>query len=335
MPHEVIMPALGMAQDTGLLVGWLKQPGEAVNADDVLFEVETDKSTMEVNAGFDGFIAKLLAEAGQEVPVGETIAVISAEQPDLAAAEEESSGPIVPDKVAGNTRVEEAPGASDGLKSARLPEKAPIAFPRSEGKILASPKARRLAGEMDLDLNRLVEAGHVQPFHVKDLETLKTLPPTGTAASGPHTVRRLVAETGDDDAFADFAGWAATTGACQDQGALLAGFAALSLGRLPANVAVDRAGDRTIYAVPSTWLGQVAAAESSKPFDLHVRDLRFTRVSSVDLGAEDCPTISISRAGRGLRLTLETAGHRLTAEEAVNLLSNFAGRMEQPLRHLL
>jgi len=62
--HEVIMPTLGMAQDTGLLVGWLKQPGEAVLADDVLFEVETDKSTMEVNSGYDGYVAALFAEPG-------------------------------------------------------------------------------------------------------------------------------------------------------------------------------------------------------------------------------------------------------------------------------
>ncbi len=51
MPFEVIMPALGMAQDTGRLVSWLKKVGEAVDESDVLMEVETDKTTMEVPAG--------------------------------------------------------------------------------------------------------------------------------------------------------------------------------------------------------------------------------------------------------------------------------------------
>ena len=51
MPHEVIMPALGMAQDSGLIVAWHKAPGDEVAAGDVLFEVETDKSTVEVEAG--------------------------------------------------------------------------------------------------------------------------------------------------------------------------------------------------------------------------------------------------------------------------------------------
>ncbi|MBV6638758.1 MAG: lipoyl domain-containing protein, partial [Mameliella sp.] len=50
MPHDVIMPALGMAQDSGLIVAWHKEPGAAVATGDVLFEVETDKATMEVEA---------------------------------------------------------------------------------------------------------------------------------------------------------------------------------------------------------------------------------------------------------------------------------------------
>ena len=52
------MPQLGMAQDTGLLVAWLKDAGDAVAAGDVLFEVETDKSTMEVEAGRDGYLRR-------------------------------------------------------------------------------------------------------------------------------------------------------------------------------------------------------------------------------------------------------------------------------------
>jgi pyruvate/2-oxoglutarate dehydrogenase complex dihydrolipoamide acyltransferase (E2) component len=54
MPHDVIMPALGMAQDTGLIVSWLKKPGDAVKTGDALFEVETDKAVMEVEAVADG-----------------------------------------------------------------------------------------------------------------------------------------------------------------------------------------------------------------------------------------------------------------------------------------
>jgi len=55
MSHDVLMPQLGMAQDSAIIVNWLKAPGEAVAADDPLMEVETDKATMEVPAGRNGF----------------------------------------------------------------------------------------------------------------------------------------------------------------------------------------------------------------------------------------------------------------------------------------
>src|SRR6056297_1576158 len=97
---EVIMPALGMAQDTGLIVAWHKSPGDAVASAEILFEVETDKSTMEVEAGHDGFVAALLAEAGEEAPVGDVIAIISSEQPDTplqrSIAEAASAKPAAP-----------------------------------------------------------------------------------------------------------------------------------------------------------------------------------------------------------------------------------------------
>jgi pyruvate dehydrogenase E2 component (dihydrolipoamide acetyltransferase)/2-oxoglutarate dehydrogenase E2 component (dihydrolipoamide succinyltransferase) len=94
--QAVIMPALGMAQDTGLLVNWLKQQGDAVAADEVLFEVETDKSTMEVSAGFDGFVAAQLAAAGDNVPVGQDVAIISSAKPEvpMQRARAEAASPV-------------------------------------------------------------------------------------------------------------------------------------------------------------------------------------------------------------------------------------------------
>ncbi|MEP3275046.1 MAG: lipoyl domain-containing protein, partial [Stappiaceae bacterium] len=77
MPHEIIMPALGMAQDTGLIVAWHKNSGDPVAIGDVLMEVETDKSTMEVEAQAQGYLTNVKAAAGDNVPVGNVIALIS------------------------------------------------------------------------------------------------------------------------------------------------------------------------------------------------------------------------------------------------------------------
>lgn len=331
--HQVIMPTLGMAQDTGLLVAWCKQPGEAVAADDILFEVETDKSTVEVNAGRDGFVAALLAEAGEEVPVGQAIAVISAQKPDKAVSRKAAGAPI---SAAGETAPERQEKMEPANTSAPSPEKRMTAktAPGVAGRVLASPKARRLAQEQGLDLQRLADAGHPQPFHVKDLETLKTLQLETAAASATAQRFELRAEV-SGTGFADFVAWAKDNGGQADQAALLAGFAAASFGNFPAKVRVENMWQSQAYSAASLWLGQVKPADDDQEVDLLVRDLRASRISALQLDAGKCPVISILRQGEDLALVLEWTGDRLTAPQAIDLLSNFAGRMEQPLRHLL
>lgn len=326
---EVIMPALGMAQDTGLIVAWHKALGDAVSAGDALFEVETDKATMEVEAGHDGFVAALLAEAGEAAPVGEAIAIISAEKPDNAKqlSRSSASGP-----------------SSTATKAAAAPDTKPIrkaAAPvmtrgavSADGRILASPKARRLALEQGLDLGRLVKEGHPQPFHAADIEVLKSLPAEATEGVAASTARRLVADL-PSEGFSAFAAWAADAAGITDQRALLAGLAAASLDQGEATVAVERFGQTHSFVAPPGLLGDVSQADAQGAADLILRDLRMSRISSVDLGAEDAPVLTLATAGEGLSITLECASHSLSATQAITLLSNFAGRMEQPLRHLL
>ncbi len=331
--HQVIMPTLGMAQDTGLLVAWCKQPGEAVAADDILFEVETDKSTVEVNAGRDGFVAALLAEAGEEVPVGQAIAVISEQKPDKAVSRKAAGAPT---SAAGESAPERQEKTEPANTPAPSPEKRVTAktAPGVAGRVLASPKARRLAQEQGLDLQRLADAGHPQPFHVKDLETLKTLHVETAAASATAQRFELRAEV-SGTGFADFVAWAKDNGGQADQAALLAGFAAASFGNFPAKVRVENMWQSQAYSAASLWLGQVKPADDDQEVDLLVRDLRASRISALQLDAGKCPVISILRQGEDLALVLEWTGDRVTTPQAIDLLSNFAGRMEQPLRHLL
>ncbi|MGH7775731.1 MAG: lipoyl domain-containing protein, partial [Candidatus Dormibacterales bacterium] len=78
MATDVIMPALGMAQETGVLVAWLHREGEEVAQGDPLMEVETDKAVVEVEAPASGRLAAVTAGVGDEVPVGQVMAVILA-----------------------------------------------------------------------------------------------------------------------------------------------------------------------------------------------------------------------------------------------------------------
>src|ERR1700730_14372637 len=86
MPTEVIMPALGMAQETGVVVGWKKRPGDSVAKGEPLLVVETDKAVVEVEAPASGTLARVSAPEGAEVPGGQPIALILAEGEGLPAA---------------------------------------------------------------------------------------------------------------------------------------------------------------------------------------------------------------------------------------------------------
>ncbi|MGP9819461.1 biotin/lipoyl-containing protein, partial [Salinarimonas sp. NSM] len=172
MPHEVIMPALGMAQDTGLIVSWAKAPGDAIAAGEVLLEVETDKSTMEIEAQAGGFVAEIRAAAGVDVPVGQVIAVIAAQKPDAPTGPGEGASPPEPKPSATTEPVAEAAAVTRPAPASK-PERAPATPPPpTNGRVLASPKARRLAAERGLDLARLVAEGAGQPIHVRDLDAL-------------------------------------------------------------------------------------------------------------------------------------------------------------------
>ncbi|MBE0414107.1 biotin/lipoyl-containing protein [Yoonia sp.] len=320
---SVTMPQLGMAQDSGLLVNWLKSPGDAVAADDVLFEVETDKSTMEVAAGSDGYLAATLAEAGEDVPVGGQVAIISAEKPAKTVTRSVKSALATPSAKEPEAKATVAPA-----KAAPKP-----AAPQAKGgRILASPKARRLALEQGLDLSLLAEAGHPQPYHMADLETLRAMPAKAPAQTAAAASRCLTAEIGADG-FAGFADWAATAHGLTDADALLAGLAGASMS-VPCVVAIARFGQQHSYAVPATRSLSGITRTDDAP-DLILRDLRGTPLRHIAMGADTAPALTVMTGATGLTITLECAPDQLDAQAAITLLATFAGRMEQPLRHLL
>jgi pyruvate/2-oxoglutarate dehydrogenase complex dihydrolipoamide acyltransferase (E2) component len=342
--EHVIMPALGMSQDAGQIVAWRKAPGDAVKASDILFEVETDKSVVEVEAGHDGYIAALLAEKGEDAPVGHVIAIITGEKPEAPFQQSlnsmgkspEAAAPTDTDKPA-----QPEPAAKPAAKPV-TPQRQPAAASKAAatgGRILASPKARRLALERGLDLARLAENGYPQPYHVKDLEILAQLPETqAPAASGPAPGRYLAADV-PAQGFDEFTAWAAGEAGLTSTEALLAGFAGASLNRPVVTVALEAFGETRLFEVRGRRLGNVveleAGAEPGTGPDLKVRDLRFGRLSKLQNGPEETPVLNILAAGENLTLTLECAAGHLGAPAAIALLSDFAGRMEQPLRHLL
>lgn len=326
--RAVTMPQLGMAQDSGLLVNWTKGLGDKVAADDILFEVETDKSTMEVPAGCDGYLAATLADAGEDVPVGATLAIISADKPARTTARSAKSTP-----APSAAKAPPAPAATTPARAEEQPAPKPPPAPATQGRILASPKARTLALERGLDLNSLVAAGHPQPFHVRDLDVLANLP-TKTPATTTVTAAtiRLTAEIATDG-FTAFAQWAAAHHGLTDRDALLAGIAGASLAQ-PTIVAIERHGQTRGFAIPTDRALSAITASDGTP-DLILRDLRDTALRAITAGAEGTPVLTLMSGHSGLILTLECSADQMPAPAAIALLSAFAGRMGHPLRHLL
>ena len=76
MAHSIVMPALEMAQETGKLLSWRKKEGEAIAKGEPLLDIETDKAVVEIESPADGILAGVKAQAGDVIPVGQTIAWI-------------------------------------------------------------------------------------------------------------------------------------------------------------------------------------------------------------------------------------------------------------------
>lgn len=144
MAISIVMPALEMAQETGKLISWLKKEGESIAKGEPIAEIETDKVVLEVEASADGVLAGVSASAGDVIQVGKTIAwiVSPGEKPPVEAA---TAAP------AARTMTEQSKQA---VAAAATP--APSA-PKVEAKV--SPKARRMAQDLGVDLSQVVGTG--------------------------------------------------------------------------------------------------------------------------------------------------------------------------------
>jgi pyruvate dehydrogenase E2 component (dihydrolipoamide acetyltransferase) len=183
MAFSVVMPALEMAQETGKLIAWRKQQGDPVTKGEPLLEIETDKAVVEIEAPADGILTHIKALAGDEIPVGQIIAwiVVPGEAP-----------PVETDSAA-------APAARAGSQGATQADVSatPTPFaPTSSAKI--SPKARRLAKELGVDLATVRGSGPGAEILASDVQAAAAVPAAATRKSAqleiPTSLGRIMAE---------------------------------------------------------------------------------------------------------------------------------------------
>jgi pyruvate dehydrogenase E2 component (dihydrolipoamide acetyltransferase) len=188
MAFSVVMPALEMAQETGKLIAWRKKEGDSVTKGEPLLEIETDKAVMEVEAPADGILAGITGSVGADIPVGQTIAwiVAAGEKPPT----ENVSATAAPTARANSQGRTESHG---GAPSA--------AEPPSAQSVRISPKARRLAKELGVDIAAIRGSGAGGEILAADVQAHAPAPVATTAETAkesglevPSTLGRLMAE---------------------------------------------------------------------------------------------------------------------------------------------
>ena len=190
------MPALSSTMTEGKIVEWLKNPGDKVGRGESVLVVESDKADMDVESFNEGYLAAVLMPAGSTAPVGETIGLIVETEAEIAEAQAKapSGGGSAP---AATTPAASAPAASAPAATAPAPTPAaptapaptapaptapvaaqpapvappaPVAVPASNGRLIASPRAKKLASQMGVDLAGIRGSGPNGRIQAEDVE---------------------------------------------------------------------------------------------------------------------------------------------------------------------
>jgi len=191
MATEVKLPRLGQGMESGTIVKWLKAEGDQVARGEPLYELDTDKVTQEVEAEASGVLLKIAVAAG-EVPVGETIGFIGVQG-------EEVSAPVTELEPASNNLLQRE------AEETQPPR--PAAASTVNGRVKASPLARRIARERGIDLASLrgtgpdgrivaedVERAQAQPLAASDnLQLAQPTPAAGVESRPLSKVRKTIA----------------------------------------------------------------------------------------------------------------------------------------------
>jgi pyruvate dehydrogenase E2 component (dihydrolipoamide acetyltransferase) len=184
--HEIFMPALSSTMTEGKIVEWLKKPGERVERGESVLVVESDKADMDVEAFQEGFLAAVLMEAGSTAPVGETIGLIVETEAEIAAAKAAAPSPAAAPAVPAPAAATAAPVAASPAAAAPpsaspppaaappapapspvTPAPAPVA---SDGRVVATPRARKLAAQLGVALATVRGSGPNGRIQAEDVE---------------------------------------------------------------------------------------------------------------------------------------------------------------------
>jgi pyruvate dehydrogenase E2 component (dihydrolipoamide acetyltransferase) len=171
--YEVFMPALSSTMTEGKIVSWAKSPGDKVEKGETVVVVESDKADMDVESFYEGYLAHIIVQAGDSAPVGEAIAYIVETEAEIATAAAQAKSTAQP--------VAQPVAVASGASAAAT---APITASSNgsnhrEGRVVASPRAKKLAKELKVELDKITTgSGPFGRIVAADIEALAGKTPT-------------------------------------------------------------------------------------------------------------------------------------------------------------
>lgn len=198
MATNVILPALGMAQDTGKIIEWRKAEGERVTQGEPLVVIETDKAAVDLEAPASGILAQVSAAAGDEVPVAQVIAVILSPE-EAARAHSVPAQPVPTAAATPGDGAAAVPAPDSGAQTGSSQE---AHAPARNGRRAASPKARRIAAEHGVDIMAVHGTGPGGVVLATDVFAARAAAAATAAPAQAATVATIAvtAPRGEDDA---------------------------------------------------------------------------------------------------------------------------------------
>jgi pyruvate dehydrogenase E2 component (dihydrolipoamide acetyltransferase) len=179
MINEVFMPALSSTMTEGKIVSWLKAAGDKIEKGETVVVVESDKADMDVESFYEGYLATIIIPAGESAPVGSAIALIAETEAEIATATASAPAPVAAAPAA-------APAAAAPVAVAAPPA-------AQNGRTVASPRARKLAKDLKVDLTTLKGSGPHGRVVAEDVETAAGRTPAPVAQSVAKSVAQSVA----------------------------------------------------------------------------------------------------------------------------------------------
>lgn len=202
MAEVIRMPRMSDTMEEGVIVGWLKQVGDAVEPGDVLAEVETDKATMELESFQDGVLLYIGVKEGA-VPVNGILAVIGEEGEDYkeALAAEESAGDSTSEKSSSDSEMKDEPKKEEKAAPETVTANTPAA-PTANTRIKASPLAKSMASESGINLSAISGTGDNGRIIKRDIEAYLEKGPATVAPFNGQAAAPEAAPAANVEAFA-------------------------------------------------------------------------------------------------------------------------------------